>query len=148
MPALILFREVEGNMSDNKYVLLKGPITIGGAHIGKGEVVELSPLSAQALIDEGMASEAKPDDESKKGIQGAADSGKDGDDLTPSTDLISSTDEGLDGTRKALEKKFKVEDLKIAAKNADVQFAHDAVKADVVNAIITAGKADELLAAE
>lgn len=47
---------------------------------------------------------------------------------------------------KALDKKYKADELKAAAANAGVEFAQDANKAEVVSAVIEAGKYADLMA--
>lgn len=132
----------------NKYVLLNESITFSGAHVGKGEIVELPTKSAQALIDEGKALEAEPDAETKKALEGVTEGDKGGGIRIPSEDETGGKFESLDGIKKALDKQYKADDLKAAAKAADIQFAHDATKPEVINAVIAAGKAEELLTAE
>lgn len=101
-----------------KIKLLK-QVTVEGAHIEAGEELEVSELSAKALIAEGGAEaleQQAPQD-------------------PPA------------GDKDALDKKYtgKIPELKEHAKAADVEFKHDATKAEIIDAIIEAGKAADVL---
>lgn len=97
-------------------------VTFNGAHVEAGEEIELSEISAQALIAEGKAEALEPE--------------------APKTPDDSPADD-----KAALDKKYtsKIPELKEHAKAADVEFKHDATKAEIIDAVIEAGKAADVL---
>ena len=97
-------------------------VTFNGAHIEAGEEIELSEKSAKALIAEGKAESLEPVESEKQ-------------DESPADD------------KAALDKKYtsKIPELKEHAKAADVEFKHDATKAEIIEAVIEAGKAADVL---
>lgn len=116
-------------------------VTVESGEVAAGEYIELSEKSAKALIAEGRAEldeeqiEADSITEKQKAAEEEA-----------KAIAEKKAVEELAKTRKALDSKYKVEELAAAAKEAGVEFAFDAKKADIIEAIIAAGKAEALLA--
>lgn len=102
-------------------------VTFNGAHVEAGEEIELSEISAQALIAEGKAEALEPEALEPEAPKTPDD--------TPADDKV------------ALDKKYtsKIPELKEHAKAADVEFKHDATKAEIIDAVIEAGKAADVL---
>lgn len=121
-------------MSKSIFVLLTSAITLGASELQAGEVIELTELSAQALIKEDKAVEATPDGETAKALKKLGE-GQDGQD--PEAEL--------EKVRKALDDQYKADELKTVAKEAGVDFPYDVKKADLIAAIIEQGKAEALL---
>ncbi|MED3571957.1 hypothetical protein [Cytobacillus praedii] len=134
-----------------KYVLLTESITFNGAIIGEGEIVQLPIKSAKALIEEGKGITPVPDEKTAKTLEGALslNTGDNGNPhLSPSEDPKDQTEEELSLIRKALDDKYKggIPTLKEHAKEAGVEFPYDANKGEIIEAVITAGKAEAVLA--
>lgn len=131
-----------------KHVLLTAPVTFNGAHIEAGEVIELGELSAQALIEEGKAKAAEPTAETKDALERpeTPQEGEDADPhLTPSEDDEEPAEEELARMTKALNAKYTRDDLADEAKAVGVEFAFNAKKGEIIQAVIEADKADVLL---
>lgn len=115
-------------------VKLIAPVTFESSELEPGEFIEVSEMSAKALMaegravmdEEGLTDKEKEEAEKLLAEQAAA--------------------EELEKTKKALNDKYTRENLAAAAKEAGVEFAYDAKKEDIVNAVITAEKAEALLA--
>lgn len=131
-------------MTNTISLTLLAAITFNGAMVEAGEIIELPSKSAESLIAEGQAkrnevSEAQgvPTDEEKV----------EGEQLLTEEPSEPSEDDKVLKT-KALDDKYKgqIPALKEHAKEVDVQFAHDATKAEIIEAIITAGKDEAVLA--
>jgi hypothetical protein len=107
-----------------------------GSRIEIGATLTLDDERAQALINEGAAEavgeKAAPKQPEKTADELAAEAEKE-------------AAEARAKVYKALDAQYKVDDLKAAAQGADVEFTADAKKADVINAIIDQGKAEQLL---
>lgn len=114
-----------------KIRLLK-PVTLESSEVPAGEIIDVSELSAGALINEGAA-------EATEGPTS---------DETPKGDLTTGNAEELEAEklRAALDSKYKRDELADAAKEVGVEFAFDAKKAEIVSAVIAAGKSEALLA--
>jgi hypothetical protein len=121
-------------MSKRMFVLLNEEVTLESGVAAAGEVIELTELSAQALINEEKAVEATPEGEAA--LKQIAE-GQDQDGLDPEAEL--------EKVRKALDDQYKADELKTAAKEAGVDFPYDVKKADLIAAIIDQGKAEALL---
>ncbi|MGG3803163.1 hypothetical protein [Metabacillus fastidiosus] len=129
-------------MSNTKHIILDEAITYQGAILPVGEVVELPAKSAQALIDEGKGRQAENYEGSKPASSGNKNN---------STSSQTGTDEEaerIEKLRKALDEKYKnaIPALKEHAKAENVQFTSEATKAEIIAAVIEAGKAEEILA--
>lgn len=100
-------------------IKLLDQVTFEGAHVEAGEEIELSDFSAKALVAEGKAEALEQQ--------------------APQTPPA--------GDKDALDKKYtgKIPELKEHAKAADVEFKHDATKAEIIDAIIEAEKAADVL---
>lgn len=128
-------------MTNTIIVTLLVAITFNGATVEAGESIELPAKSAESLIAEGGAKRNEPSeapglptgDEKDEGEQSTTD------ELTEDWKALKT---------KALDDKYKgqIPALKEHAKEVDVQFAHDATKAEIIEAIIAAGKEDAVLA--
>lgn len=131
-------------MTKTMTVYLASAITFNGAIVDKGESIELPEKSAKALIEEGLA-EAGTSSKAKKGTSQT--SGEKDGQSNEEGEQGSETDEN-ELIRKALDDKYKgkVPELKEHAKEADVQVPYDATKADIIEAIIKAGKAEAIQA--
>jgi len=131
-------------MTNTINVILTAAITFNGAIVEKDETIELPEKSAKALIAEGSAKEGTPS-EAKNGtlepsnVKGEQEEG-DG--------IKTSPEDEKELIRKALDAKYvsRIAELKEHAKEADVQFAHDATKVIIIDAVIEAGKAEAVLA--
>lgn len=149
-------------MSKRIYVELKGTILAGGGYLEAGETVELPEKSANALVEEGLAvltdqkaTEGGNPSQERTGDDSSDDTGKGGtntqdDDKTPgegaeggNTEDLS--DEDRETTYKTIYGRFKDDELRPMAKEHGIDFAYDATKKDLVNAIIDQGKAAEFL---
>jgi hypothetical protein len=126
------------NMSKRIFVLLNAAITLEASEIAAGEVVELTELSAQALIKEGKAVKATPDGETADALKQLQEGGQ------PNQEPVD-PDAELEKVRKALDDQYKADELKAAAKEAGVDFAYDVTKTNLIAAIIEQGKAEALL---
>ena len=114
-----------------KVRLLK-PVTLESSEVPAGEIIDVSELSAGALIEEGAA-------EATEGPTGSEPPA--GDQTTGETE-----EQAAEKLRAALDSKYKRDELADAAKEAGVEFAFDAKKAEIVSAVMAAGKAEALLA--
>lgn len=105
-----------------KVQVTKIGVTEGRSDIPVGMVIELDDKNAHALVSEGYATmiEEQPSE---------------GQGNPPTPEAMT----------KALDKAFRADDLKAAAKAVGVEFADDANKATVIAAVITAGKYDNLM---
>lgn len=110
------------------------PVTFEGSEVQPGEFIEVSDLSAKALIAEGRAA---VDEEALNEEEKAA---------YEAQEAAAAKEAEAAKVKKALNDKFTRDDLAAAAKEAAVEFAYDAKKADIVDAVIAAGKAEALLA--
>lgn len=105
-----------------KIQVTKIGVTEGRSEIPVGMVIELDDKNALALVSEGYAMmiEEQPSE---------------GQGNPPTPEAMT----------KSLDKAFRADDLKAAAKAAGVVFADDATKATVIAAVLTAGKYDDLM---
>lgn len=127
--------------------VLEGGVVYKGKRVEIGDVIELPPTSADALVDEDKAEyvESQP--------AGGHTERKTPTDLpnTPTNTQNAhggnQTVQGLDAqaTADALDKQYTLPELKEAAKTADVDFRYDDNKPQVIQAIIDQGKAPQLL---
>lgn len=130
------------------FIKLLGPVTFGASTVEAGEVINLSELSAAALVKEGNAvyEEATEDPTSDEKVE------EDPTVLTEveeaqegATEVVEGTETEEDRLRSALSAKFKRDDLAKAAKDIGVEFTYDAKKSVIVEAVIEAEKAEALL---
>lgn len=130
-------------------VKLLEPITLFGSVAQPGEVVTLPELSANALIREG-----KSVNTSQERTGEPQTDGKEKDDQTPHGEVEGGTgasgqqESGGELLAKALDAQYKRDDLATAAKDAGVDFAYDAKKAEIIQAAIDQEKAEALLKKE
>ena len=131
-------------MTNTINVILTAAITFNGAIVEKGETIELPEKSAKALIAEGSAKEGTTS-EAKNGTLEPSNGNSEQEEGDGSK---TSPEDEKELIRKALDDKYvsRIAELKDHAKEADVQFAHDATKAAVIEAVIEAGKAEAVLA--
>lgn len=119
------------------YVLLDTYVTIKGEEHKPGEVVELGKKSAEALVNEGKARPATPDAETAAAVAAA--------DLPSDAEVAANQEADLALTKKALDDQYKRDELAEAAKAAGVDYAYDAKKAEIIEAVVSQGKAAALL---
>lgn len=120
-------------MDTKKVIITDSHVTGPTGNYEVGQEVEISLRSADALIAEGKA---KPiEEKAEENPSGGNGQGQSGDNLDDLAKLTA-----------AIDAKFKKEDLTEAAKKLEVQFAYDAKKADVIAAVIAAGKGEAILA--
>lgn len=126
-------------MTKTLTVLLAAAVHFNGAKVEAGETIELPENSALALIKEGTASEAE-----KGTPEGSNENGKEEGDEGSEEALAAA----YELNKRALDDKYvgKVKDLKEHAKEVEVEFAHDVTKEKLIEAILTAGKAEAVLA--
>jgi hypothetical protein len=142
----------------NLKVEIIGPVTLGYSTIDSG-IIELDEVSANALVAEGKAKhvenqeggngagvsgDANTSVDAQKGAKNPADGE---DDKLQGVGANNPADEAVALMRKALDDKFKRDELAEAAKAIGVEFAYDAKKAEIVEAVIAAGKAEILVQA-
>lgn len=132
------------------FVLLKQDVTFCGSIVEAGETLELSESNAKSLVEESMAEyidEITPAvaddldetvDGSIKGID------EENDDLKND---FEASEEDLAKVRKTLDDKYKRDDLAKEAKELGVEFAYNAKKDEIIEAVIAADKAQVLLQA-
>lgn len=128
-------------MSKAITVTLLAAVTFNGALLEKGDVVELSENSARSLIAEGGAEASEATGSDLSGSEGSGTQ-------KPTDDETGDQDEALAIMTKALDDKYvnRIPELKEHAVKADIQFAHDATKKEVIEAVLAAGKGDTILA--
>lgn len=153
-------------METLKVKVTKAGVTHQGAPVDKEEVIALGAVSARALIKEGLA-ELMGEEGGVNAAdtnQDGAGSGKVGDHdqnhskeskgaLEMNTGVQLPTDEEAAANKeadreltvKALDDQYKRDELAEAAKEAGVEFAYDARKADIIQAVIDQEKAAALL---
>jgi hypothetical protein len=112
-----------------KFLLLNEALTFNGAIVEAGDVIELSELSADALINEEKAVEVEPDKETRKALKG---------EMSPEGKEATGSDDKGD--------KYTRDKLAEEAKAVEVEFAYDAKKGEIIDAVAAAGKAEVLLA--
>lgn len=111
-------------------VIAKG-VTFQGADVTVGETLELGAASADSLVAEGFAEFI---DESSEPAGGNQDD-----------EAAQAAAAELERIKKALDDQYKAPELKDAAKDAGVEFAYDATKPEVIQAVIDQDKAAALL---
>lgn len=109
------------------------PVTLEGSEVQAGEFITLSDLSAKALIAEGRV---VIDEEALSTEEKAALEAK---------EAAEAKEAELAKVKKALNDKYTRDDLAAKAKEIGVEFAYDAKKGDIVDAVIAADKAEALL---
>lgn len=124
-------------MTKKIFCLLKQSVTVQGQEVAAGEIVELSELSAKALINDQLAVEADPDNETAEALKKQQEDDQGNQDDDPAAD-----EEKL---RKALDDQYTLEEMKPVAKEAGVDFSYNVTKKDLVAAIIEQGKAEAVL---
>lgn len=130
-------------------VKLLEPVTFGGSIIDAGEEVNLSELSAAALVKEGGAEyvgEISPaslgdlNENQGEGTTGTPEGEK-------ALEGQINAQEELEKIKKTLDAKYNRDPLAEAAKEMGVEFAFNAKKAEIIDAVVEAGKAEALLQA-
>lgn len=165
-------------MSKYIFVHLLEDVTDAGHTVPAGEIMQLTEKSAHALVNDGLAAYAEPNDETRAEIDAALRTGDEkgaNHSNTPENDKTSSegskaplnesnvlpsdeevaeqvdaaVNEQFDNDRKmtydALYAQYTDKELRPKAKQAGVEFAYDANKGDIVNAIIDQGRAADFL---
>lgn len=137
------------------YVLIVEPgVLFAGAHLEVGAVVELSELSAKALVNEGKAVECEPTGETNTALdeqKGTGEPSNGSDDLGQGNGQDEAAAAEIERQKKALADQYNLDDggskpsLKAAAQSVGVDFAYDVTKADLIDLIVSQGKAAELL---
>lgn len=103
-----------------KVKIIKEGVTFGRSLLDIGAVLEVEDKSGNALIENGYAEE----------IEAAE---------------LGTNDPTAEEMAKALDEKYKVDDLKTAAKEAGVEFDAKATKAEVIAAVLEANKYADLM---
>lgn len=103
-------------------------ITKDGAPIEVGETFQTNEKSAASLVKEGFAEYAEEEQTPREPDTNGPEQG-----------------EELENKRKALDDQYKKDDLAEEAKKVGVEFAYDAKKDVIIQAIIDQGKVDEIL---
>jgi hypothetical protein len=116
-----------------KFIKTIGRVTLNGDNLKKGSVIELDDEHADNLVDGNFAAYCNEDGETLKAPAAKAKKPADG------------TIVDADKVRNALDTQYKADELKSAAKEAGVEFAFDATKAQVIEAVIAQDKAAALL---
>jgi len=157
-------------MSKYIFVHLLEEVTAAGHTVPAGEILQLTEKSANALVNDGLATYAQPNDETHAEIGAESSTGdekganhsntpenvktpsegsKDGlkahSDLPSPDDIVEKAADDRELTYKALYAQYTDKELRPKAKDAGVEFAYDALKGDIVNAIIDQGKAADFL---
>lgn len=135
-------------------------VTLGGKDVAPGEVVDLKEKSAASLVAEGgaeyveeEAAGSPQDDETGAegtntlpdqvtGQEGAAE----GQEEAGKTEALQDEAE-LEKLKAALDAKYKRDELAKAAKEIGVEFKYNAKNAEIIDAVVAAGKAEALLQA-
>jgi hypothetical protein len=118
------------------YILTQKTVTLRGQDVPPGEVIEVPDRSGAALIAEGAGIEVTPD-----GKMAAALGGQE---QKPDDEAAAKAAE-IAQIREALYSQYKRDELAEAAKQAGVDFAYDAKKAEIIQAIIDQGKVAAIL---
>lgn len=126
-------------MTKSISVILSAAVTFNGATVEAGETIELPEKSALALVKEGTASEAEKGTLEPSNENGNQEDGEGTNDAGA---------EAYELNKQALDDKYvgKIPELKAHAKEVEVEFAHDATKGDIIEAVLEAGKAEAVLA--
>jgi len=130
-------------------VKLLGPVTYNGSIVEAGEILELPEKSAKSLVGDKIAefiNEMKPatvDVTDETGDEGTTDTPAEKNEATGENN----SQEDIEKLKKALDNKYNKEPLAEKAKELGVEFPYDAKKAEIIDAVIAAGKADVLLQA-
>ena len=121
-------------------------VTYMGHDVEAGEVIEIAEKSAKSLVSSGVAEEIA------EIAPGSSQEGEDwlGNATVPPGQLKPAEGEimppvDVEKLAKALDDKFKRDELAAVAKEIGVEFPFDAKKAEIVNAVIAAEKANTLL---
>lgn len=128
-------------------VLLQMPVSSAGRTVAPGNVLDLPERSAKALVAEGRATlllEQKSEIDANAPSKPQDTPNVQVDTKTP-TAGESATEGKPDTVAKALGNQYKRDELAKAAKAVGVEFHYDAVKAEIIDAVIAQGKADVLL---
>jgi hypothetical protein len=106
-------------------VKLLGELTYNGAIVKPGETLELGELSAKAAVLEGRAVYEESTEPEEK--------------VQPSVDPVAANDAAKDQLKKAIDGRYTKDQLEEIAKENGVEFAYDARKAEIIEAVIAAG---------
>lgn len=123
------------------YIDVEG-VTFDGKDAAVGDVIEVSDMGAKALIEEGKArpagADGKPKDVDDEDTTAAGPT-------NPEANPQAAAEAEVEKQRQALDSQYKLDELKEAAKAAGVDFAFNATKAQVIDAIMEQGKATLLI---
>lgn len=129
------------------YIDVEG-VSSEGADIKPGTVIEVSELSYKALLREGKGRKVGADGE-PVGEAGAASS--DDEDETPTAPAAGNDAAEVEKQRKAINDQYNLDtggskpSLREAALAAGVEFAFDATKEKLIEAVLAQGKAGQLI---
>lgn len=125
------------------FILTKKTVTLRGKDVPPGEVIEVDDRSGAALIAEGAGEEATP----TVGTQNALDAGGNtgGNTGGNQDDEEAAKAAELERIRAAIDGQYKRDELADAAKEAGVDFAYDAKKGDIIQAVIDQDKVAAIL---
>lgn len=128
-------------------VKLLRPVTYSGAIVEAGEEIILSEKSANSLVADKVAVAVVNQEPATVGVTGEP--GGEGTNGTPGeADALKDEIDGqeeLAKVIKALDDKYNRDPLAAAAKDLGVEFAYDAKKAEIIEAVIAADKAEVML---
>lgn len=123
----------------NKKVKLLKTVTLWGNDVNPGEVIEVNDVSADALVNEGAAEHVEAE-EGSQDPAGDGENNNEGGQQDPAAEAAA-----IEMQKAALDAQYKKDDLAEAAKAVGVEFHYDAKKADIIEAVIAAGKASVLM---
>lgn len=123
------------------------PVTLEGTIVEAGEEIVLSEKSALSLLEDNLAEAIEDQNDATIGV---SDDTLNTDTLgTPGEDESANDElnavEEIEKVRKALENKYKRDEVAAAAKELGVEFHYNAKKSEIIEAVIEAGKAEFML---
>lgn len=116
-------------------ILTKKAVTLRGALVPPGEVIEVDDKSGAALIASGAGKEVETPAASTEGSTEGGTEGSQEDEQAAALERI----------RAAIDSQYRRDELAVEAKKADVDFAFDAKKADIIQAVIDQDKVAAVL---
>jgi hypothetical protein len=120
-------------------ILTKKTVTMRGKDIPPGEVIEVDDQSGAALIREETGAEVRPDAETAAALN--VEGVKTGD----QDDEAAAKAAEFEKIREAIDGQYKRDELAEAAKSAGVEFAYDAKKGEIIQAVIDQDKVAAIL---
>lgn len=120
------------------FILTKKTVTLHGVDVPPGEVIEVDDKSGAALIAEEAGEEAKHIAVAPDGLDDeGTDEKQEGEEDTKAAEI--------ERVRAALDAQYKRDELAEAAKAVGVDFAYDAKKAEIIQAVIDQDKVAAIL---